>query len=400
MKREEVLKDLYWVTLADFIQRKSRTDVVWGPFPLSYLFKNEMVPYEVELNRGVRFAALHKGLLHEIGRKRLEIILQEFHPVFANEVFVLYDRQRPASGQEIGAGNEHLAALSSRMVELPQVSDLQAREELGPAVYLGGYMAQARLTNGLTLCIDTRDRHLAPQILCQGHADIYLTGLFASWIKPGFTVVDIGANVGYYSLLFGFGVGDRGKVHAFEANPRIKPLLQRNIETNLYSDRITFVNKAVTDKEGKIVLRVFQNYLGSSTIGELPFDYAQRDNDVIESLEVETITLDFYFGDNIPQIDILKLDIEGCEPRALRGAEKTLARQKKILLICEFNPSLLEMCGTNPRDFLQQLRSLGFAMQVLELTGKLSQCSDDEILRLSDRKHLDLVLTRGREMLR
>lgn len=403
MNRDAVLQDPYWKAVADFILGRSPAETVYGPEPLRPLLGKTLVAYdEQDLDGTVRFVAIHKGLLDEIGLENLEIIQQQFRPVFANEVFVLYDRTPPPSERPLSEENIHLVPLQEKLnaLKMPALSPKGDPGSTRHCCYLGDHLAITRLANGLNCYIDTRDRYLVPRLLLDGYADAYLTSYFDAYVKTSQTVVDVGANIGYYSLLLAHRVGRKGKILAFEANPQLGSLIYRNFEANSYQDRLTVVNKVVADKTGFVVLNTVGGYPGSSTIGQITDAYAQKHFATLSPVEVESVTLDAYFGADIPRIDVLKIDVEGSEAHVLRGARKVLERQEKILVFCEFNPPLLEFCGTRPLEFLQELRSYGFIIQTLDLAGKLTTVPDAEIMETCGGAHVDLVLTRGREPLR
>jgi len=391
MNPTEIPPDPYWASLVQWIHEKSPTAPVYAPELLAPLLKNRVVPYpEGKLDPSIRFAALHKGQLDEIGSANLKQILREFKPVHANEVFVFYDRHPASPGQVLDPSHEHFVPFLEQLVDL----DPHAR----PApVYLGDHLALTRLANGLDCYVDTRDQAFAPDLLLRGIAHDYIVPYFQKQVRPGDVVLDLGANMGYFTLLFGAAVGDRGKVIAFEPHPKLATLIFQNAELNKFRDRTIVVNKAVADRCGRQVLHCFGKYQGSSTLGVVSPDYARSFHDELESIEVDTVTLDSYFRENPTRLDVIKLDIQGYEPQALRGAEKILQQQERLLLFCEFAPSELTLSGNSPPEFLQYLNTLGFTRQVLDLSGHLSQKTDSEILQMSHHTHVDFILTKGRE---
>jgi len=378
-----VLGDPYWSAIARWIVKKGPNDRVYGPELLQDIIKNPVITYRRgKPDEDIRFAVLHKDQLRRIGGETLKQILRDFKPVFANEVFVLYDRKPPWPWQALESSNKHFVAFLERLVEV------------APPLYLEDNLAIVRLSNGLYCHVDVRDQSFAPDILTRGVAHDYIVSYFDGCIRPGDVVVDLGANMGYFTSLFCERVGGQGKVIAFEANPKLVGLIHRNMEINGFRDRATIVNKAVAERCDPIVLNCFKKYQGSSTVGTLPPDYAE---DEIESIEVEGITLDAYFGDAPPRIDVLKLDIQGFEPQALRGAQNLLKHQDRILVFCEFAPVEMRRCGNSPEEFLSYIEALGFNRQVLDLSGRLSQRTNEEILNMCRDTHVDLILTKGRE---
>lgn len=144
-------------------------------------------------------------------------------------------------------------------------------------------------------------------------------------VKPGMTVIDVGAHIGYYSLLFAKCVGPGGHVFAFEPLPSNFALLQQNILLNNLQN-VQLINAAVFSHTKKIILSA-------------PDDQPNPDNGSmykdpgLKQHEVDAITLDDFCDKFVLQPDILKMDIEGAEYDALLGAKKTISRCRPQLLI-------------------------------------------------------------------
>ncbi len=164
-------------------------------------------------------------------------------------------------------------------------------------------------------------------------------------IKPGEIVVDLGANIGYYTLIFARLVGDNGKVYAFEPDPENFALLKKNVEINGYKN-VVLVQKAISNQTGKAKLFLSEENVGDHQI----FDskYGRK------SIEIETVTLDEYFKDIV--VDFLKIDIQGAEQAALEGAAKFL-QNKKLKIITEFCPNLLNLFGGDAGKYLDIIES-------------------------------------------
>lgn len=176
--------------------------------------------------------------------------------------------------------------------------------------------------------------------------------LFQKLIHPGMTVVDLGAHIGLYSLLAANLTGPDGRVYSFEPMPSNYALLLKNITANGYENIIKAVNKAVSDKSGLAFL--FFNKRDESSL------YAvSRTRGGI--LIVETITLDDFFeGEGWPKIDLIKMDIEGAEIAALKGAKQLIERNPDLKLIVEFAPNLQAAAGVTNEEFFKTLLELGF----------------------------------------
>lgn len=185
------------------------------------------------------------------------------------------------------------------------------------------------------------------------------TSLFQQMVRPGMRVVDVGAHVGYFTLLAARLVGETGKVYAFEPEPENFALLVKNVEVNGYRN-VVCRQQAVSHKTGKAEL-----FLGKYSITHSlcrPTD----DNDT-RSISVETISLDDFFArEGWPSIHLVKMDIEGWEWSALAGMTELLRRCDRLKLVLEFTPSLILRTGMDPTTFLQRLQDLGFRIRAID----------------------------------
>lgn len=186
------------------------------------------------------------------------------------------------------------------------------------------------------------------------------TRLFHRLLRPGMTVVDIGAHSGYFSLIAANHVGPGGKVYAFEPHASNYEAFERNVALNRY-ENIVAVRKAVTDNTGK--MRLLVNPKGSDRHSL----YVRDGGSGTEDVEVETTTLDDFLREqDWPHIDLIKMDIEGAEPAALAGMSQALKTCGIRFLVTEFSPSLLGAGGFDPEGFLQELSRMGFSLYVVE----------------------------------
>jgi FkbM family methyltransferase len=204
----------------------------------------------------------------------------------------------------------------------------------------------------------------------------YETELVSSIIKPGNVVLDIGANIGYYTLIFAKLVGQNGKVFAFEPEPANFQLLEKNVSVNGYSNVIP-EQKAVSNRNEKKKLYLNNENSGMHTI----YKSEQRAN--LDSVEIETVSLDNYFSNYTGKIDFIKMDIEGSEYTALEGMQTILQRQNNIQLLVAFYPSGIVQYGYKPEQQIDLLMSNGFRVYFAN-----SQTKDLEVVNPANLRHL------------
>jgi FkbM family methyltransferase len=202
--------------------------------------------------------------------------------------------------------------------------------------------------------------------------------------------VDVGANIGYFTVLFSRLVGEKGHVFAFEPDPQNMAILRRNLETNGCRN-VTVEAKAVGDR-----LETVRLYRSTEVLG----DHRIYDSgDGRESLPVEAIPLDQYFADYRGRIDAVKMDIQGAELLALKGMSATLDRNPAVWLLMEFWPYGLHKAGTNPEAVVQFLERKGF--QLSDVRTPARRVGHGKLARLIRKQHVegwshvDLFCSRG-----
>jgi len=181
----------------------------------------------------------------------------------------------------------------------------------------------------------------------------FQTELAKKEIKKGDTVLDIGANIGYYALIFAKLVGEEGKIFAFEPDPDNFALLKKNVEINGYRN-VILVPKAVTNKTGKIRLYLSDYNKGDHRIYD--------SHDGRNSTEIEAIRLDDYFKNYNGRIDFIKMDIQGAEGGVIQGMPLLLQKTKNLKIATEFWPAGLKRFGIQPEGYLKLLLKRGFKL--------------------------------------
>jgi FkbM family methyltransferase len=180
-----------------------------------------------------------------------------------------------------------------------------------------------------------------------------------SLIAAGETVLDIGANVGLLSCLFADSVGPNGRVFVFEPDPYTAKFLKHNVRR---FGQVRVFEIALSDKSGNANL--FLN-AQSGTSNSL----ADR-SDASETVSVECLTLDdFLKREPLEQIHLIKIDVEGFEPRVLAGMAETVKAHPEMAMIIEYCPENLRLAGDFPEGLLEQIAGFGFELYILHEDG-------------------------------
>lgn len=191
------------------------------------------------------------------------------------------------------------------------------------------------------------------------------TQLFKQVVKDGYTVVDIGANIGYFTLLAARLAGKKGKVYTFEPEPRNYNILLKNIALNGYGNVVP-VPKAVSNVGGTVRLYLSSKDIGAHTIRQYHDKRQFDEKESGEFVEIESVTLDEFFEDKKHPIDVIKMDIEGAEMAALLGMDKVIRENENLKMFVEFYPSAIKEMGYSPEEFAHKLLDYGFSITAID----------------------------------
>lgn len=211
-------------------------------------------------------------------------------------------------------------------------------------------------------------------------------------ITSGQTVLDIGANIGYFTLKFARLVGPNGKVYAFEPDPNTFLILKKNIDVNGYRN-VVLESMAVSNKSSSA-------FLQRDKYNNLDHRLAYNSRGEAD-LPIQAVSLDDYFQSTPVAIDFIKMDIQGAELLALDGMQKILSCSKSIRLLTEFWPMGLEQCSGKDSAmlYLQKLHDLGFDIfEINPLNGALVNMIFEDLLENyapSSGKYTNLLCVRG-----
>ena len=250
------------------------------------------------------------------------------------------------------------SALKSRIWRvLDRLGPLPQRVKAGPA-------------RGLTL--------VAPlslgRVYCSGKHEPHVLETLSQVVKPGMVVCDVGSHLGYYTLALARLVGVAGHVYAFEPLPRHVALLRRTLARNRLT-QVTVVPQAVGAETGRAILEEWPNSAMTRIVHSGPAPWGVR------CLEVPMTTLDDWAArtTTLERLDLIKLDVEGQELAALRGATALLSRYRPSLL-CEIHRR--DDVPYRPRELVAWLEGAGYAVAMIPPRQHLDETLDAALARL------------------
>jgi FkbM family methyltransferase len=228
--------------------------------------------------------------------------------------------------------------------------------------YLDARTALTTLHDGQLIFVDPLDEHLTPSIVAYGRWESWVERAIRRVLKPGDRVIEVGANVGYYTLIMGALIGPTGRLDAFEANPQMARLLRRSVICSGRASAVSVHVKFVADRSGAMQLYVSPSAGGAGNLVEQGWQIG-GDTQVVEC---EAVRLDDLFDGQT--IDFIRTDTEGAEILILNGAMELLRRSASIKLCVEWSVGMMSNRGDVP-GLVATLDAMGFRFWRAEPEG-------------------------------
>lgn len=234
--------------------------------------------------------------------------------------------------------------------------------------YLKSLRKDSVVIDGSTLYLDEADSLL---LSVNNIYEEFETKLVKELIKEGDVVLDIGANIGYYTVQFAKKVGPTGSVIAFEPDPINFAILKKNIEVNGFTN-VELHNIAVSDTKGILKLFINESNRGDNRM------YDSQDSR--NAIEVPTEQIDEVMKSK-PTVNFIKMDIQGAEIKAIRGMKHVFDNSPNLTMISEFWPVGIHRCGGDAKEFLDSLVEHGFQIsEIDENRHEVKDISDVSVL--------------------
>ena len=214
------------------------------------------------------------------------------------------------------------------------------------------------VVDGITLFVEPHNPVVGHEVAIHGTYEPGLTAAVRPFLRPGAVLLDVGANIGYYSMLAASLVGPSGRVIAVEPGPRSCELLRLSVEANGFKN-VEIHACAASDRERFFEVQPF-GIMGAIRVHEVPASGATSDKDLLRGRPLDEVL------GPLDRLDVLKIDIDGGEPRAFLGMER-LVRRLRPVIFTEFSPDLLrEISAIEPVDYLRQLAGYGYEFLAIE----------------------------------
>ncbi len=217
--------------------------------------------------------------------------------------------------------------------------------------------------HGHLFWLDLEDGTLSRHYFINREYEAYQVALVERITLPGMTFVDVGAHIGYFSLIASRQVGERGHVIAFEPAPGNYALLLKNIKANRV-ENVRAVDAAALSYAGTAQLYLSGTNFGDHRVfdGQDEARFGERGRR--PKIEVPAVRVDDILREERLTADIIKVDVQGAEMETFSGMQEAL-RSEEVVLFFEFWPYGLRKANTSPRALLDYVRNLG--LEIVEL---------------------------------
>nr|QOL00444.1 31-O-demethyl-FK506 methyltransferase FkbM [uncultured organism] len=217
---------------------------------------------------------------------------------------------------------------------------------------------------GFRLWVSLEEQAISRSILF-GNYELPEAAFVAANVRPGDHVIDAGANIGYFTMLLAQACSPGGTVRSFEPLDYLFDALERSVAENRFTSWVVPVRVALADVCGRALFRHVPrttNFGGGhlAEAGEMPPSHVEE--------PVDLRTLDSLLDER--RVAFVKIDVEGAEPRAMRGARRMLERDRPVILAELHNAQLRTVSGVSATEFVAEMRTAGYGCSALTEAGQ------------------------------
>jgi FkbM family methyltransferase len=284
--------------------------------------------------------------------------------------------------RRVAAPLQKRSTLPRHLLGHPSKLEAVSRQE-ARAVYLGEQTMLCRVLGKYLIYADAQETGITPHLCLDGFWESWITVALARTLRRGWHCLDIGANHGYYTLIMADAVGYRGRVLPVEPTPRLAELLRQTLDVNGFP-RLTVVQEAASHSDGKTLQLVVPARRSlNAHLSEVAGPTDAR-------LEVRSVTIDALTRE-WPRVDLVKIDVEGAEEDVWQGMQRTIARNRSLVVMLELNVARYN----DARSFLRAIELEGFPLRYVDIDAKVKDVAINQLLTRRVGEDWMLYLTRG-----
>lgn len=262
------------------------------------------------------------------------------------------------------------------------------------ATYVGNNRVLLWTKNNYKMFVDSRDVSIAPHLILEGVYEEHTDAVLRRLVSPGMHVVEIGANVGLFTLLMCHRAGPSGSVYAFECDPLLAQIARDNLELNGFSRVGTIDQRAVSNQIGTLTFRATTRHRGGGTLIAGLQQIPELTESERETIPVQAVTLDEFLAGYDRKIDFMKIDAEGAETDIIAGGRRIFADPGyRVTVMMEFAPRFMREAGMDPAAQLDELRTLGFTFSRID--DRRRKLAPTDAAYLLAQEFSDIVMVRA-----
>jgi FkbM family methyltransferase len=272
--------------------------------------------------------------------------------------------------REMGAMKAQLDRIEKTLAQLQgRLSLMEAFSHGGRTTYMGdGLVLIKAIVNGIQIIflVEAGDRLIAPWFVATGLYETELTEHFGRILRKDDHCLDVGANFGYFTLLFGR-FCPQGKSIGVEADETLFKIARDNIHINDLGRNTSIYHSAICETERTLTLFRRVGRSGNTSIFKVHegfLDYLGEAPSV--EFSVPGVSIDQFSQHFAGKLDIIKIDIEGAEPLAFAGAQSVIAANPDLQIVMEWSPGQIQAAGFDVGEFLDNLSRMGLRFHRLD----------------------------------
>ncbi|MBU6161001.1 MAG: FkbM family methyltransferase [Myxococcales bacterium] len=228
-----------------------------------------------------------------------------------------------------------------------------------------------RTAFGHYMVVDMQDSMLAPALAVDGYWELATAIAFRSLLSHDDTLLEVGCNIGYYTLLAAMKLKRDGAIVSFDANEKVIETARDSLRYNGALRTATLIHSAVSDSVGTVTFQRMTKSAATSTLYHYGDDEYPVPDEAPEFVDVPCTTLDTWCEENDFRPSILRIDAEGAEAAIFRGMARLLQDQNLRKIVFEYCPEHLIRAGVEPVSILKTLEEAGFQLFEIDSLGGL-----------------------------
>lgn len=225
-----------------------------------------------------------------------------------------------------------------------------------------GQLQCVRLRQGSSrLWVDPKDEGISRQLYIRRQREEHEVAALLSILTPGQTIIETGANIGFYVVLEAERIGTNGRIYAIEPSPTNIELLKKNVQLNSLASIVHVYHAALSNKTGTETLHIAKQ----SNLNRIGVDHAKEDPKYVGTVNVPSYRLDDFLDQHHidpTTIGLIRMDIEGYECQVIEGMPRTLRNARSLALAMEIHPAMIRRSSGKEalRQMIETLIESGF----------------------------------------